>query len=294
MQRDRKRFCRIFTFLCWGNRKLGSPNPGRKGEMDMKKGKIIIIGVVFLLFAVLAFHSPSVEAKVKTKKVTLKEGNNHCYFYKKVAKAKIKYSKKGIVRAKLKKDKVMGKYIQIDGKKKGTTTVTVKIYSTGKKYHTYKYKVTVTTDLDIAKSARGKAEAKKAFALQNKYRREAGAESLQWSDELYEAGLYRLKTSGFDDHKNADRDYASYFGDLYPTEGFLQEGKLDITENLAGSWTDAKEAVNEWKESPGHYRNMISERWQSGAIVKYGHAYIAVFSGWTADAMDNWRDFKKS
>ncbi len=259
----------------------------------MKKRKIIITGIVFLLFAVLAFHSPSAEAKVKNQKITLKKGNNRCYFYKKVCKAKIKYSKKGIVRAKLKKDKVMGKFIQIDGKKKGTTTVTVKIYSTNKKYQTYKYKVTVTTDLDIAKSASGKAEAKKAFDLQNKYRREAGAEPLQWSDELYEAGLYRLKTSGFDAHENMDRDLSKYFGDLYPMEGFLQEGKLDISENMAGGQSDAKEAVNDWKESPGHYRTMISERWQSGAIVKYGHAYIAVFSGWTADAMDNWRDFKK-
>lgn len=236
------------------------------------------------------------KAKVKTTKVTLIKSdkgrdngtNNNCFFFRyKIKKIKVKYSKKGIATAKLKKDKQMGQYIQITRKKKGKTTITIKVYQTKKKYKTYKYKVTVTTNLDIAKSASAKAKAKKAFALQNQYRKKAGVEPLKWSDELYEVGLYRLKTHGFDSHKNMTGDYHDYFGDFY-----LKLDINDLSENLAIGQGDEIEAVKDWKDSTGHYRNMIRNNWKSGSIVNFGGVYIAMFSNLPVKEIENWRNYR--
>lgn len=266
----------------------------------MKRKSIIgVLAFLLVLFPVLGFNTTAQakKAKVKTTKVTLIKSDkgkdngwtNECFFFRyKIKKIKVKYSKKGIATAKLKKDKQMGQYIQITKKKKGKTTITIKVYKTKKKYKTYKYKVTVTTHLDIANSASAKAKAKKAFALQNKYRKQAGAEPLEWSDELYEVGLYRLKTHGFDAHRNMDGDYHDYFGDFY-----LKLDITDISENLASGYGNAEKAVKDgWRESPGHYENMISENWQSGAIVKYNHTSIAMFSSLSAKEINNWRNYK--
>ena len=266
----------------------------------MKK-KINRMFVFVLAMALVAVPAPkealAKKAKVITKKVTLikdKESgtNNRCFFFRyKIKKIKVKYSKKGIATAKLKKDKQMGQYIQITRKKKGKTTITVKVYRTKKKYKTYKYKVTVTTYLDIAKSASAKKKAKKAFALQNKYRKEVGVEPLLWSDELYEVGLYRLKTSGFDSHENMNRDYLSYFGDFYQYR--FESSGVRISENLhSNCGYDGKSAVHGWKSSTGHYKNMISENWQSGAIVLYAGDGIGMYSSFSAKEMDNWKSYK--
>ena len=158
-----------------------------------------------------------------------------------------------------------------------------------KKRKTFKYKVKVTNYLQIANSKAAKKKAKKAFALQNKYRKQAGAKTLEWSDEMYEYGLYRLKTSGFDMHENMDRDCSAYFGDLADIM-YVEKDCHWILENLAtGNWKDAMEW---WKTSSGHYKNMISEDWKCGAIVQYGHSNIAVFSSSTANEMKEWRNYK--
>ena len=83
--------------------------------------------------------------KTQTKSVMVREGRTGIYKVssKQIRKVKIKYSKKGIARAKLKRIKKGGGFIQITGKKKGKTTITVTIYETKKKCRKYKYKVTV-------------------------------------------------------------------------------------------------------------------------------------------------------
>ena len=183
----------------------------------------------------------------------------------------------------------MGAYIQIDGKKLGQTTVTVKAYLANKKRKTFKYKVKVTNYLQIANSKAAKKKAKKAFALQNKYRKQAGAKTLEWSDEMYEYGLYRLKTSGYDRHENEDRDSNSYFGDLAAIM-YAEKDCHWLNENLAS--LDLTSAVKAWKNSPGHYRTMIEDCWRCGAIVQYNDIQIAVFSASTANEMKEWRNYK--
>ena len=261
----------------------------------MRKTVGKLLAVTFVMLGAIVLASPVevlAKKKVKTEKVTIIKGRNQCFTFRKLKlkKIKVKYSKKRIAKAKLKKDVNLGAYIQIDGKKLGQTTVTVKAYLANKKRKTFKYKVKVTNYLQIANSKAAKKKAKKAFALQNKYRKQAGAKTLEWSDEMYEYGLYRLKTSGFDMHENMDRDCSAYFGDLADIM-YVEKDCHWILENLA-THSDLTDAMKAWKKSAGHYRNMVSETWKCGAIVQYAGADIAVFSSSTANEMKEWRNYK--
>ena len=261
----------------------------------MRKTVGKLLAVTFVMLGAIVLVSPVevlAKKKVKTEKVTIIKGRNQCFTFRKLKlkKIKVKYSKKKIAKAKLKKDVNLGAYIQIDGKKLGQTTVTVKAYLANKKRKTFKYKVKVTNYLQIANSKAAKKKAKKAFALQNKYRKQAGAKTLEWSDEMYEYGLYRLKTSGFDSHKNNKRDCSAYFGDLADIM-YVEKDCHWILENLA-THSDLTDAMKAWKKSAGPYRNMISETWKCGAIVQYDNTQIAVFSSSTANEMKEWRNYK--
>jgi len=260
----------------------------------MRKTVGQLLAVTFAILGAIVLASPVevlAKKKVKTEKVTIIKGRNQCFTFRKLKlkKIKVKYSKKKIAKAKLKKDVNLGAYIQIDGKKLGQTTVTVKAYLANKKRKTFKYKVKVTNYLQIANSKAAKKKAKKAFALQNKYRKQAGAKTLEWSDEMYEYGLYRLKTSGYDRHENEDRDSNSYFGDLAAIM-YAEKDCHWLNENLAS--LDLTSAVKAWKNSPGHYRTMIEDCWRCGAIVQYNDIQIAVFSASTANEMKEWRNYK--
>lgn len=260
----------------------------------MRKTVGKLLAVTFVMLGAIVLASPVevlAKKKVKTEKVTIIKGRNQCFTFRKLKlkKIKVKYSKKKIAKAKLKKDVNLGAYIQIDGKKLGQTTVTVKAYLANKKRKTFKYKVKVTNYLQIANSKAAKKKAKKAFALQNKYRKQAGAKTLEWSDEMYEYGLYRLKTSGYDRHENDDRDSNSYFGDLAAIM-YAEKDCHWLNENLAS--LDLTSAVKAWKNSPGHYRTMIEDCWRCGAIVQYNDIQIAVFSASTANEMKEWRNYK--
>lgn len=260
----------------------------------MRKTVGKLLAVTFVMLGAIVLASPVevlAKKKVKTEKVTIIKGRNQCFTFRKLKlkKIKVKYSKKKIAKAKLKKDVNLGAYIQIDGKKLGQTTVTVKAYLANKKRKTFKYKVKVTNYLQIANSKAAKKKAKKAFALQNKYRKQAGAKTLEWSDEMYEYGLYRLKTSGYDRHENEDRDSNSYFGELAAIM-YAEKDCHWLNENLAS--LDLTSAVKAWKNSPGHYRTMIEDCWRCGAIVQYNDIQIAVFSASTANEMKEWRNYK--
>ena len=260
----------------------------------MRKTVGKLLAVTFVMLAAIVLASPVevlAKKKVKTEKVTIIKGRNQCFTFRKLKlkKIKVKYSKKKIEKAKLKKDVNLGAYIQIDGKKLGQTTVTVKAYLANKKRKTFKYKVKVTNYLQIANSKAAKKKAKKAFALQNKYRKQAGAKTLEWSDEMYKYGLYRLKTSGYDRHENEERDSNSYFGDLAAIM-YAEKDCHWLNENLAS--LDLTSAVKAWKNSPGHYRTMIEDCWRCGAIVQYNDIQIAVFSASTANEMKEWRNYK--
>lgn len=126
----------------------------------------------------------------------------------KAKKVTIKCSKPSVVKVKFKKNR-KDKRIVFTGKKKGTAVVAVRCRLKNKKKKSYKYKVKVVKGKKVSDLGR----AKEAFKIQNQYRKEKGVAALEWSDELYQFCLYRLKNSGFDAHKNLGRDMNGYFGD---------------------------------------------------------------------------------
>lgn len=124
--------------------------------------------------------------------------------------------------------------------------MTASLYKKYRKVRVYRYRIKV-----IGKGQDGyESQAKKAFAIQNRYRAEKGAKALTWSDELYRFALYRLKNSGYDRHKNLPTNMESFFGDT------LVVNNISLVENMACGQTSAKEAMLSWKHSPGHYRNI--------------------------------------
>lgn len=234
----------------------------------IKKLIILTFAIILTLLSVAAF-STEVMAKTSTVTIDLTGGSEPVKRpakLKNAKKVKITNSKKSVVKVKyLKSNK--DRRIQFTGKKVGTSNVSVKCYLKGGKTKTYKYKVKVKrskekTELDYAKEA---------FKIQNDYRAEKGVAALEWSDELYEFCLYRLKTSGFDGHENLFRDMNDYFGNFAGYKNLL------FGENMHRGRTEPKAAMESWKDSPGHYSNLLKAEHKCGAIAKYGFTWCAIF-----------------
>lgn len=182
---------------------------------------------------------------------------------KRYSKVKVSVKNKKVLKAKAKGRK----YIYLKGKAGGRTTMTIRLYKRHKKVRVYRYSIKV-----IGKGQDGyKAQAKKAFAIQNRYRTEKGAKALTWSDKLYRFALYRLKHSGYDGHKNLPTDMENFFGDI------LVINNISLGENMASGQTSAKEVMLSWKHSPGHYRNLLNKSYQCSAIARYKDIWCAVF-----------------
>lgn len=250
----------------------------------LMKGWKRIIMVTMLLFCMgLLAEGGTVSAK--TQKVTMNlVGAKMLYKYPaaldKAEKVTVKSSNKSVVIAKCKKKRGI-REIMLKAKKLGSTTVTVKCQMKNKKTKVYKYKIKVAKVKRITK----KELAKKAFKIQNQYRKEKGIAALEWSDELYQFCLYRLKTSGFDRHENLNRDKDIYFG-LYS-----QYSKLSFGENQHSGYNDPKGAMESLKKSPKHYQNIITSRYVCGAIACDGNVWCAIFCSESKDEIENWRNY---
>lgn len=237
----------------------------------------MIFGMVLLMKGVVV--------SAKTKKVTMNlVGAKTLYkcpaALDKAKKVTVKSSKKSIVTAKYKKTKQVRRII-LTAKKLGTATVTVKCRMKNKKTKIYKYEVKVVK----AKKVSALEKSKKAFKIQNQYRKEKGVAALEWSDELYQFCLYRLKTSGFDKHINLGRDKNVYFG-LYS-----QFRELDFGENLYSGSSDPESAMKAWKKSSAHYHNILIKEYKCGAIARYGNVWCAIFCSEDKNEIENWRNY---
>lgn len=245
--------------------------------------------VMMMLLVCMVFAMPiSVDAKNKVKKrsmtIDLNMDGKSIYFSPinlyKYSKVKVSCGNKKVLSAKYVNHKEIGKSIHIKVKKPGKTNVIIKLYKKSKVAKTFRYTVKV-----IGKGQDGyKAVAKKAFKIQNSYRRAKGKKDLEWSEELYKFALYRLKTSGYDRHKNLDRDTDKYFG--------VFAGAYDISfgENLASGPSEAKKVMVLWKGSEGHYYNLLRAGYKCGAIAKYKEDWCAIFSEEDASKFKNWKD----
>ena len=200
--------------------------------------------VLLLVLTVAGRKETEVSAKIKTKKITidLRGGNTAIRepeIVRKAKKVKVRSSKKSVVTVKFKKKR---KQIYFKAKKKGTVVVSVSYKMKNGKTKKMRYKVKVIktkapTDLE---------RSKKAFAIQNQYRKEKGVKELEWSDEIYEFCRYRLKTSGYDKHVNLANDMNAYFG------GFAGYKNLLFSENMRTAAT-AKDAMESWKMESSAY-----------------------------------------
>lgn len=115
-----------------------------------------------------------------------------------------------------------------------------------------------------------------AFVIQNDMRVKVGAKPLKWSDRIYEIAslrAYMMATKDGLTHKGLDRDIKSIFAKYKVKDNKLKEDKywkLDmLAENVAGAFKTPKTVVAGWKNSKGHYKNMVNEDYNTGAIAVY-------------------------
>lgn len=115
-----------------------------------------------------------------------------------------------------------------------------------------------------------------AFVIQNDMRVKVGAKPLKWSDRIYEIAslrAYMMATKDGLTHKGLDRDIKSIFAKYKVKDNKLKEDKywkLDmLAENVAGAFKTPKTVVASWKNSKGHYKNMVNEDYNTGAIAVY-------------------------
>lgn len=246
--------------------------------MNFLKGKGLVlmrgwkrIATVSILFFGIAVLLNSMTVSAKAKKVTMNlVGAKTLYKYPaaldKAKRVTVKSSNKAIVTVKYQKKK-KDRRIILKAKKLGSATVTVKCQMKNKKKKTYKYKITVKK----VKKVTALDRAKQAFKIQNKYRKEKGVATLEWSDELYQFCCYRLKSSGFDRHSNLNKDKNAYFG-LYS-----QFRKLSFGENQHSGYNDPRGAMESLKKSAKHYQNILTSKYVCGAIACDGNVWCAIF-----------------
>lgn len=115
-----------------------------------------------------------------------------------------------------------------------------------------------------------------AFVIQNDMRVKVGAKPLKWSDRIYEIAslrAYMMATKDGLTHKGLDRDIKSIFAKYKVKDNKLKEDKywkLDmLAENVAGEFKTPKTVVASWKNSKRHYKNMVNEDYNTGAIAVY-------------------------
>ena len=219
--------------------------------MSMQRVVNNIVKILLVVLAVgIAASVPAVaQAKIVTKRVTMDLNGNKVRYKRpsildKAKKVRVKSSKKSVVSVKYKKNR-KDRRIAFSLKKRGNAVVTVRCVLKNGQKRTVRYKIKVTKKHILTDLEKGK----KAFAIQNRYRKEKGVKTLEWSDEIYDFCLYRMKNSGLDGHKNLGSDMTAFFGD------YAKYRKLLFAENLTHG-VSAADAMKAWKKSAGHYDNL--------------------------------------
>lgn len=127
-----------------------------------------------------------------------------------------------------------------------------------------------------------------AFTLQNEYRKKVGVKQLEWSEVLYEICKSRAKEIVNDfSHNKLDSTAQKVLKDKYNYDKWMLRGKVGTKEygltivsgeNIFGGSTSPKQAMTSWKNSPGHYHNMIHSDYRYGAMASYEGRWVAIFS----------------
>ncbi len=255
----------------------------RKGVISMQR-VVKSLGILAVVFIMGAGISVPAEANTVTKKVTMDLNGNRVQYKRpailnRAKKVKVKSSRKTVVSVKYRKNR-KDRRIAFTLKKKGNAVVTVRCVLKNGQKKTIRYKVKVTEKHKMTALEKGK----KAFAIQNRYRREKGSGDLEWSDEIYEFCLYRLKSSGLDGHENLKNDMTSFFGN------FAKYRNLLFSENLTHG-INAEDAMKWWKGSERHYANLTSTDHVCGAVAVYKDSWCALFLDVDKSVLENWGNY---
>lgn len=246
-----------------------------------------MVGTLLVVLAAgIAISAPvAAKAKTVTKRVTMDLNGNrvqyrHPAILDRTKKVRVKSSKRSVVSVKYRKNR-KDRRIAFTLKKKGNAVVTVRCVLKNGQKRTIRYKLKVTKKHILTDLEKGK----KAFAIQNGYRKEKGVKALEWSDEIYEFCLYRMKNSGLDGHKNLGSDMTAFFGD------YAKYRKLLFAENLTHGVSVA-DAMEAWKKSAGHYANLTGAKHVCGAIAVYRDSWCALFLDVDRSVLENWKSCK--
>lgn len=247
--------------------------------------KLMGILAAVLVIGIVVSAPVAAQAKTVTKRVTMDLNGNRVWYKRpaildKAKKVKVKSSKKTVVSVKYKKNR-KDRRIAFTLKKKGNATVTVRCVLKNGQKRIIRYKIKVTKKHILTDLEKGR----KAFAIQNSYRKEKGVNALEWSDEIYEFCLYRMKNSGLDGHKNLGSDMTAFFGD------YAKYRKLLFAENLTHGVSVA-DAMKAWEKSAGHYANLTSAKHICGAIAVYRDSWCALFLDVDKSVLENWKSCK--
>ncbi len=113
----------------------------------MKKSKLIIIGVISLMFVALAFSAPSAEAKkapeLNKKNIKIEKGFRTKVSIKNASPKKVKWTVNSAGKSVVSLSSKKRKSVTVKGKKTGSATVAAKITLKGKKKKTLRAKIKV-------------------------------------------------------------------------------------------------------------------------------------------------------
>lgn len=164
-------------------------------------------------------------------------------------------------------------------KKTNTTTKTntTNTTNTTKKTETKKKTLTKAELLSEGRSAKSKnrTQINAVLSYTNKYRKEAGVPNLKLDENLSTAACMRAVEMAYSGNLSHTRpDGTSCFSIL--SEVGASYGT--VGENIAKGQENAKAATGWWRNSPGHYQNMISKDFKKMGVgvFKYNGTYYWV------------------
>ncbi|MCR5690739.1 MAG: CAP domain-containing protein [Eubacterium sp.] len=239
--------------------------------MEKKNRRLLkwLFGGLVVLGLSLACQS---EAKARTLYENVDVEESSCYSgfkkcWKYATRAKISVNKKGYLKnmeffGAEPKNETWASWNFDTTKKAGVVKVKLKLYKKKKKLKTIKIRL----GIGIKYWKSDLFTSKKAFKLQNKYRKKEGASKIKWSNKLYEICEHRLKKY------DVSHDY------LVEDMTSFGLGHVKMGENLTWNCIQYKTSIHNWLNSPGHHKNMMDERWKYGAIAHIGGTWVAIYT----------------
>ena len=195
-----------------------------------------------------------------------------------------KTSNKSVASVKVAKAKGGKKYyVKVTGKKTGSVMVNVKVK---RKLGSGKVK-TSTLWFNTEVWTNEKQKAQEAFDLLNAVRKKAGQKELEWSEELWKVATTRVEKDGFDNHEKSYQRAEEYFC----VNGISLKAFPCESENMYQGSMYPEAPIKAWENSPPHYRNMIKNDWQCGAIAysEKNGTWATFFSEKPLSLIENWR-----